>query len=149
MKFEEVIFTQKAYHHKPTFLPTRATAKSAGHDFFLKEDITIKPGKAVFQYTDVKCKLNRDEVLLLFVRSSIGIKKHLMLANGTGVIDADYYNNPDNDGNIGLALYNYGTEPVTLAEGTRVMQGVTVDYQIAENDNAMGNRSGGFGSTGR
>ena len=149
MKFEEVLYTQKAYHHKPTFLPTRATAKSAGHDFFLKEDITIKPGKAVFQYTDVKCKLNRDEVLLLFVRSSIGIKKHLMLANGTGVIDADYYNNPDNDGNIGLALYNYGTEPVTLAEGTRVMQGVTVDYQIAENDNAMGNRSGGFGSTGR
>ena len=48
MKFEEVLYTQKAYHHKPTFLPTRATAKSAGHDFFLKEDITIKPGRAVF-----------------------------------------------------------------------------------------------------
>lgn len=54
MKFEEVIFTQKAYHHKPTFLPTRATAKSAGHDFFLKEDVTINPGKAVFQYTERK-----------------------------------------------------------------------------------------------
>lgn len=148
MKFEEVLYTQKAYRHKPTFLPTRATAKSAGHDFFLKEDVTIKPGKAVFQYTDVKCRLNRDEVLLLFVRSSIGIKQQLMLANGTGVIDADYYGNADNDGNIGLTLYNYGTEAVTLKEGTRIMQGVVVDYRISENDAAYGNRSGGFGSTG-
>ena len=148
MKFEEVLYTQKAYRHKPTFLPTRATAKSAGHDFFLKEDVTIKPGKAVFQYTDVKCRLNRDEVLLLFVRSSIGIKQHLMLANGTGVIDADYYGNADNDGNIGLTLYNYGTDAVTLKEGTRIMQGVVVDYRISENDAAYGNRSGGFGSTG-
>lgn len=148
MKFEEVLYTQKAYRHKPTFLPTRATAKSAGHDFFLKEDVTIKPGRAVFQYTDVKCRLNRDEVLLLFVRSSIGIKQHLMLANGTGVIDADYYGNADNDGNIGLTLYNYGTEAVTLKEGTRIMQGVVVDYRISENDAAYGNRAGGFGSTG-
>ena len=148
MKFEEVLYTQKSYHHKPTFLPTRATAKSAGHDFFLKEDVTIKPGKAVFQYTDVKCKLNRDEVLLLFVRSSIGIKQHLMLANGTGVIDADYYGNADNDGNIGLTLYNYGTETVTLKAGEKVMQGVIVDYKISDNDCVTTGRYGGFGSTG-
>ena len=149
MKFEEVLYTQKAYRHKPTFLPTRATAKSAGHDFFLKEDVTIKPGKAVFQYTDVKCRLNRDEVLLLFVRSSIGIKQHLMLANGTGVIDADYYGNADNDGNIGLTLYNYGTDAVTLKENDRVMQGIVVDYKISENDSTQSGRSGGFGSTGK
>ena len=148
MKFEEVIFTQKAYRHKPTFLPTRATSKSAGHDFFLKEDVTIKPGKAVFQYTDVKCKLNRDEVLLLFVRSSIGIKQHLMLANGTGVIDADYYGNADNDGNIGLTLYNYGAETVKLEAGQKIMQGVIVDYKISDNDCVTSGRYGGFGSTG-
>ena len=148
MKFEEVLYTQKAYRHKPTFLPTRATAKSAGHDFFLKEDVTIKPGKAVFQYTDVKCRLNRDEVLLLFVRSSIGIKQHLMLANGTGVIDADYYGNADNDGNIGLTLYNYGAETVKLEAGTRVMQGVVTDFKISENDCVTSGRYGGFGSTG-
>ena len=105
MKFEEVLYTQKAYSHKPTFLPTRATAKSAGHDFFLKEDVTIKPGKAVFQYTDVKCRLNRDEVLLLLVRSSIGIKQHLMLANGTGVIDADYYGNTDHWGLVYQTIF--------------------------------------------
>ena len=148
MKFEEVLYTQKAYRHKPTFLPTRATAKSAGHDFFLKEAVTINPGKAVFQYTDVKCKLNRDEALLLFVRSSIGIKQHLMLANGTGVIDADYYGNADNDGNIGLTLYNYGTETVKLEAGQKIMQGVIVDYRISENDCVTTGRYGGFGSTG-
>lgn len=149
MKFEEVLYTQKAYRNKPTFLPTRATAKSAGHDFFLKENVTIKPGKAVFQYTDVKCRLNRDEVLLLFVRSSIGIKQHLMLANGTGVIDADYYGNADNDGNIGLTLYNYGTETVELKAGEKIMQGVIVDYRISENDCVTTGRYGGFGSTGK
>lgn len=149
MKFEEVLFTQKAYRHKPTFLPTRATAKSAGHDFYLKDDIVILPGKAAFQYTDVKCHLNRDEVLMLFVRSNIGIKQHLMLANGTGVIDADYYNNPENDGNIGLTLYNYGDKKVELEAGSRIMQGIVFDYRISENDAAYGSRNGGFGSTGK
>ena len=71
-----------------------------------------------------------------------------MLANGTGVIDADYYGNADNDGNIGLTLYNYGTETVTLVAGERIMQGVVVDYKITENDGAFGSRVGGFGSTG-
>ena len=149
MKFEEVIFTQKAYHHKPTFLPTRATNRSAGYDFYLKDDVTIKPGQTVFQQTDVKCKLSRDEVLLLFIRSSIGIKQKLVLANGTGVIDADYYGNADNDGNIGLTLYNYGTETVKLKAGEKIMQGVIVDYKISDNDCVTTGRYGGFGSTGK
>ena len=101
MKFEEVREGFKAYRYQPTILPVRSTSKSAGYDFFLKEDVTICPGEHVFQYTDVKCELARDEVLLLFIRSSVGINKHLTLANGTGVIDADYYNNPNNNGNIG------------------------------------------------
>lgn len=71
-----------------------------------------------------------------------------MLANGTGVIDADYYGNADNDGNIGLTLYNYGTETVELKAGEKVMQGCVVDYKISENDGAFGSRVGGFGSTG-
>ena len=149
MKFEEVVFTQKYYKHKPTFLPTRATNRSAGYDFYLKDDVTIKPGQTVFQQTDVKCKLSRDEVLLLFIRSSIGIKQKLVLANGTGVIDADYYGNADNDGNIGLTLYNYGTETVKLKAGEKIMQGVIVDYKISDNDCVTTGRYGGFGSTGK
>ena len=129
--------------------PNKSHYNDSGFDLYADEDVTIQPGKAVFQYTDLKCKLNRDEVLLLFVRSSIGIKQHLMLANGTGVIDADYYGNADNDGNIGLTLYNYGTETVELKAGEKIMQGVIVDYKISENDCVTTGRYGGFGSTGK
>ena len=72
-----------------------------------------------------------------------------MLANGTGVIDADYYGNADNDGNIGLTLYNYGSETVELKAGEKVMQGCVVDYKISENDCVTTGRYGGFGSTGK
>ena len=149
MKFEEVVFTQKAYHHKPTFLPTRATNRSAGYDFYLKDDVTIKPGQTVFQQTDVKCKLSRDEVLLLFIRSSIGIKQKLVLANGTGVIDADYYGNADNDGNIGIRLFNLGQTPYKIERGQRFAQGMFIKYLIAENCNSDSERVGGIGSTGK
>ena len=148
MKFEEVREAYKAYRYQQTILPVRSTSKSAGYDFFLKEDVTILPGEHVLQYTDVKCELARDEVLLLFIRSSVGINKHLTLANGTGVIDADYYNNSNNNGNIGLTLFNYGKEVQTMKKGERIMQGIVVDYKVSENDISTSVRSGGFGSTG-
>ncbi|NCB66921.1 MAG: dUTPase [Bacilli bacterium] len=148
MNFKEVSYQLKKYPNKPTLLPARSTERSAGYDFRLKETLTIEPQSAAFQWTDVKCQLSRDEVLLMFVRSSIG-KKHLMLTNGTGVIDADYYNNATNDGNIGIGLYNYGTEPVTIEAGERVCQGVVVQFKTAETDTASGKRTGGHGSTGR
>ena len=69
-------------------LPKRADTKSAGYDFYSPIDFTIMPGQTVIVPMDVKAKMERDEVLLLYVRSSIGIKKHIVLANGTGVIDA-------------------------------------------------------------
>ena len=72
-----------------------------------------------------------------------------MLANRTGVIDADYYGNADNDGNIGLTLYNYGSETVELKAGEKIMQGVIVDYKISDNDCVTTGRCGGFGSTGK
>ena len=148
MKFEEVREAFKAYRYQPTTLPVRSTSKSAGYDFFLKEDVTILPGEHAFQYTDVKRELARDEVLLLFIRSTVGINKHLTLANGTGVIDADYYNNSNNNGNIGLTLFNYGKEVQTMKKGERIMQGIVVDYKVSENDISTSVRSGGFGSTG-
>lgn len=133
---------------KPTQLPTRGTRRSAGYDFYLKEDVTIAPYEVVAIPTDVKAKMMFDEVLKLYVRSSIGIKKHLMLANGTGIIDADFYNNEDDGGNITLALYNYGYERVTLKAGERVMQGVFQKCLEASNAEVMSEeRTGGIGST--
>lgn len=132
----------------PTMLPTRATRGSAGYDFYLKEEVTIPPQTTILVYTDVKAKMMPDEVLTLHVRSSIGIKKKLMLANITGVIDSDYYNNKDTGGNIIIALYNYGNHPVTLKAGERIVQGIFEKLLLAVNDHVVSEgRVGGIGST--
>ena len=88
-----------------------------------------------------------DEFLAIYIRSSIGIKKHLMLNNSVAVIDSDFFNNKDNEGHIIIALYNYGDEPVTLEPFERVAQGVFQKYLIVDDDNATQERIGGIGST--
>ena len=90
-----------------------------------------------------------NEVLLLFVRSSIGIKKGLRLSNSTGVIDSDYYSNVSNDGNIGIALHNYTSEVVRIEKGERVCQGVFVPFLTADTGNTDTVRNAGIGSTGK
>lgn len=143
-----IMFEKVSYNDKGT-IPTRADYGSAGHDFYLVDDLKINPGETALVPTYIKARMNNDVVLLLYVRSSIGIKKHLMLSNGTGVIDASYYNNKDNEGNIMCALYNYGTEPVELKAGERIMQGIFVKFDTARNSQAMSNkRTGGIGSSG-
>jgi dUTP pyrophosphatase len=128
-------------------LPKRATSRSAGYDIYVPEDVIIEPGKPVIVWTDVKVSMLEDEVFLIFIRSSIG-KKMVVLANGTGVIDADYYGNKDNDGNIGIMLLNLGKEPFYIKKGDRVAQGVFVKYMTVENEEEHGQtRKGGFGST--
>lgn len=144
MRFKEV--KDPVHMHLETVVPVRATGGSAGYDFRTKEPIVLGAGETVLTFSDVKCELAPDEVLLLFIRSSVGVKQQLMLANGTGVIDADYFENEDNDGNIGLPLHNYGKETVYIPQGTRVAQGIIVKY-TAE-DHVTARRTGGFGSTG-
>ena len=130
-------------------LPTRADKGSAGYDIYTPVDFTINPGETKILPMDVKVSMEEDEVLLLYVRSSIGIKKHIVLTNGTGVIDSTYYNNPDNDGNICGAFTNMGTEAQTFKAGDRIMQGVFVNYLITNDDKPLNaTRVGGVGSTG-
>ena len=131
-------------------LPTRADKGSAGYDFYSPIDFEIKPGETKIIPTDVKAKMLTNEVLLLFVRSSIGIKKHIVLANGTGVIDSTYYSNPDNDGNICGAFTNLGTEVQVFKAGDRIMQGVFLEYLTTVDDKPLNaERTGGIGSTGK
>lgn len=130
-------------------LPTRADKGSAGYDFYSAIDFEIKPGETKLIPTDVKAKMLTNEVLLLFVRSSIGIKKHIVLANGTGVIDSTYYSNPDNDGNICGAFTNIGTETQVFKAGDRIMQGVFLEYLTTVDDKPVNaERTGGIGSSG-
>ena len=142
-------FEQVSYNSNG-ILPTRADGGSAGYDFYTPIDLVIEPHQAVKFETFIKAKMEKDEVLLLYVRSSIGIKKNLMLANGTGVIDSTYYNNPSNEGNIMCVLYNYGDTTQIISAKERVMQGVFVKYLTTDDDKPLSDtRLGGIGSSGK
>ena len=127
-------------------LPTRATEHSCGYDFYSPVNITIQPNESVMIWTDIKASMYYDNVLMLFVRSSMG-KHPVVIANGTGLVDADYYSNEDNDGNIGFRLLNLGKTPYEIKVGDRIGQGIFVKYTLVKDDNAKGSRTGGFGST--
>jgi len=132
-------------------LPQRATKRSAGYDVFSIEHGIIPPKGKMHFATDVKAYMGDDEVLLAFPRSSQGIKMDVMLSNTTGVIDADYYSNPTNDGHIGVYLRNLGDEPVEIFPGDKLCQVVFVKYLVADHDDPeqLPERVAGTGSTGR
>lgn len=129
-------------------LPTRGSKSSAGYDFYSTESFTLKPQESKLIWTDVKTYMQEGEVLEIYVRSSIGIKKSLTLKNFTGIIDKDYFENPSNDGNIGICLYNYGDKEVLIDKGERVAQGIFKQFLVADNGNTDKERIGGTGSTG-
>lgn len=133
-----------------TKLPARKTKGSAGYDFYLPYDVVLQPyGTSGVIPTGVKAKMGSNDVLLLYIRSSIGINKNVTLANSVGVIDSDYYNNPNNEGNIGLVLRNNGGKTVRFKKGERIMQGIFTKFYVTADDKADGNRKGGTGSTGK
>lgn len=131
-------------------LPTRKTARSAGYDIEAGIDVVLAPGQTALVPTGLKAYMQPGEVLYIYIRSSIAVKKGLALSNAVGVIDADYYNNVDNEGHIYIALTNYGDRAVTLAKGERIAQGIFQKYLTVDGDTAGegAERAGGFGSTG-
>jgi len=130
-------------------LPERKTALSAGYDLEAAEEVTLQPGQVALVPTGLKAYMGPGEVLLLAVRSSLAVKRQVTLANGIGVIDADYVDNPDNEGHIMVALANLGQHPVTIARGERIAQGIFLSYMTTVDDRPGGARVGGIGSTGR
>ncbi len=150
-------------------LPKRETKNAAGYDFEAVED-TLVPSmwkvmvgnigkffKGEDDYialqptlvkTGVKAYMETDEGLFLYNRSGNPLKKGLILANGVGVVDSDYYNNPKNDGHIMFAFWNWFPFNVEIKKGDRIGQGVFQKFLKANSDSAAGEREGGFGSTG-
>ena len=145
-RFFEVVKDEHRKNVGEIKLPTRGSQHSAGYDFYSPIDITIQPNESAMIWTDIKASMYWDNVLLLFVRSSMG-KHPIVIANGTGIIDADYYSNEGNDGNIGFRLLNLGSTPYEIKVGDRIGQGVFVKYGIVKDDNTTETRQGGFGST--
>lgn len=148
VKFEKV----KRLEETDIKLPERSTLNSAGYDFFAIEDIIFNPKTITRVFTGVKCELMSNQVLILANRSSNPSKKGLVLLNGIGVIDADYYGNPDNDGEIAFEFYNMLDEVVEIKKGEKLGQGLILKFDKVEDDyisDPYKTRSGGFGSTGK
>ena len=129
-------------------LPNRSSKSACAYDFYAPVDCFIPPHGTLMLWTDVKAHIPSKYALMLNVRSSMG-KKLIGLANTIGYIDADFYDNPSNDGNIGLMLHNYSELPHSFKAGDRIAQGMIVRYYVMDDDHVEDERSGGFGSTGQ
>jgi len=125
-----------------TKLPERQTKASAGYDFYVIEDVEIPPFGTVMLPTNVKAYMQEDEVLMLYARSSLAIKRGLILQNTTGIIDSDFY-----PLEIKIALRNTTDKPVKLLKNERCAQGIFLKYLVSDNGNLDNTRDGGIGST--
>ncbi|WP_295731425.1 dUTP diphosphatase [uncultured Limosilactobacillus sp.] len=159
-------------------LPQRQTKQAAGYDFEAAENFVLpsiwkgnfiktlwkihhqdqltaddisKGDQSLKPYlvpTGIKAYMQPDEVLMLFNRSSGPLKRRLILPNGVGIIDADYYDNPANEGEIFVQLINYGLTDYHIKKGERIAQGIFVPYLMADTEEQpQAMREGGFGST--
>ncbi len=128
-------------------LPKRATKNSAGYDFFAINDYTIKPGEIIKLPTGYKAAFNNDEVLMIFVRSSMGFKWNVRLTNQVGIVESDYYNNIDNEGHIFVSLQNEGDKDYVIKKNTAYCQAVFMKFLVTDDDKTDNIRVGGIGST--
>lgn len=171
IKFEKV----SKYKDVEFDMPSRKTANSAGYDMVVAEDIIIPSYQKIWEKvsfynmtvsldelaaitkqnkikptlvpTGVKCYLDPGYYLELSVRSSTPLKYWIILANSVGIIDADYADNPDNEGHIYFQVINLSPVDIQLRKGDIIGQGIIKKYEITDDDNAAGERMGGFGST--
>lgn len=129
-------------------LPRRATAGSAGYDFYAPVQIDLAPGKTVKIPTGIRAEMEAGWVLKCYPRSGLGFKYRLQLNNTVGIIDSDYFYS-DNEGHIFAKLTNDSKEgkTVEIAPGEGFMQGIFVEYGITTDDEVTAVRNGGFGST--
>ena len=151
MKRERGFEIEKGFENNNIKLPIRKTKYSAGYDIEAAEDTLIpsfkKGMKPTLVKTGIKAYMGEDEVLILANRSSNPGKKGLILANSIGVIDSDYYGNPDNDGHIMFAFFNVKEEDIIIKKGEAIGQGLFQKFLTTDDDIASGERKGGFGST--
>lgn len=154
------------YVEEDIHLPQRATHHSAGYDFEAAEEVVIpsiwkqflsrkindnviteKKITPVLVPTGVKAYMMEDEFLQLANRSSNPLKRFLLVSNGVGVIDSDYYNNPDNEGHIMFQFTNFGVKDIVIKKGERIGQGIFLPFLKADQDQTSHDRTGGLGSS--
>lgn len=137
------------YRNAGIEMPKRKTTCSAGYDIAAADTITLLPKEVTLVPTGLKAYMASNEYLGIHIRSGLALKKKLGLINGQGIIDSDYYNNPDNEGHILVAVINYNDFPVLVEKGERIVQGIFYEYLKTTNDEeTVSVRQSGFGSTG-
>lgn len=154
-------YVVKGFEDKDINTPVRATRRAAGYDFEASEDVLIpsiwkqiaagvpkEEVKPTMVGTGIKAQMDEDEVLMMYNRSG-NPKLGLVLANGVGVVDSDYFENPGNDGHIFFAFFNFSPEDLLVFKGQKIGQGVFQKFLLTDDDKTTGIRVGGFGSTGK
>ncbi len=140
----------KGWEGQDIHLPKRSTAHSAGYDIESAADVVVPSFrlgvKPTLIPTGLKFYCPTDEFLGIYNRSS-GASKGIVLGNGVGLIDADYYNNPDNDGHFQVIVFNVSDHDLTIKKGDRIAQGVFQKFALVDDDDASDERIGGIGST--
>lgn len=151
-KFERI--SEKSFYrdvpngkYEDIILPKRSTINSAGYDFYSLYDIVIKPSERIVIPTGIKVCMNENEFLGIYVRSSLGFKFNTRMCNQVGIIDADYYDNKDNEGHIFVCLQNESDNDVVIKKGNKFVQGIFQPFLITDNDCTNTIRNGGIGST--
>ena len=128
-------------------LPKRSTLTSAGYDFYSVISFTLSPGERRVIPTGIKVSMNSNEFLSIYIRSSLGFKWNIRMCNQVGIIDADYYNNSENEGHIFVCLMNEGNKVLEIKKGDRIVQGIFMPFLITDDDKTTDIRMGGIGST--
>ena len=129
-------------------LPKRGTKHAAGYDFYALYDYVLKPGEIMKIPTGIKVIMEEDDVLFLIDRSSMGFKYNVRMCNQVGVIDADYYNNSNNEGHMWIRIQNEGDKDYVVKKGDAMIQGVFIKYLKTDDDiESNEERTGGLGST--
>lgn len=132
--------------YEDIMLPARATAGSAGYDFFAPFDFELNPGESITIPTGIRAKIDEGFVLKIYPRSGLGFKYRLTLNNTVGIIDSDYFY-AENQGHILIKMTNCGNDLLKIEKGRGFAQGIFLEYGITIDDNATSIRTGGFGST--
>ena len=143
---DNILDIRKKY--KEINLPKRSTRFSAGHDICTPFDVKLCPGEKLMIPTGIRCEMSEEYVMLIFPRSSLGIKKGMTISNTVPVVDADYFF-ADNEGHIFISIKNNGNEVLELRSGEKIVQAVFVPFGVADEEEITTERTGGIGSTGK
>ena len=148
LKDTKELFPYWTFGAGDVILPRRATAGSAGYDFFIPFDLVLRPGQSAVVPTGIRAVINDGWFLMLVPRSGLGTRYRMRLDNTAGIIDSDY-SEAENEGHIMVKITNESLDDAVMSieKGKAFVQGIFIPYGITSDDNALSRRKGGFGST--